>query len=80
MTAYKVNTQESRIEPGRLLVEFNGIVILLATPTLPTQFFSKFTFERIRQMGWVDLVVLEDEKWVLPHLYKPVRLELDKAA
>lgn len=76
MTAYKIGQNDQNIREGRLFFELDNLTILLATPTLGTQFFSNFTFKKMQEKGIVTPVELEQEKWAHPHLYKPVRAKM----
>ncbi len=73
MKAYKIGENDLNITTGRLFYQLENSTILLATPKEPTQFFSNFTFERLREKKLVQEVSLLEERWVHPHLYKPVR-------
>lgn len=76
MTAYKIGQNDHQIEEGRLFVELGTLTILLATPVLPTRFFSGHTFSRLKEKGLLNPVDLKSEKWVQPHICKSVRLAM----
>lgn len=87
MTAYKltedvINRFNNKIqyEKNRLLVRYGTEVILLATPTLGTKHIDSFSINTLSNQGILEEVELRDEKWILPHLYKPVRLLLEREA
>lgn len=77
MTAYKIKESvNSLLEKGRLFCQFDTYTMLLATPTKPQMFYDGYGFQRMKIQGQVEEVELENEKWVIPHLYKPIRLKL----
>lgn len=66
MQAYKITEGP---ETGRLMIPVGNETMLLATPTKEQQFISQGLFDRVPKIE----VNLEDEKWIHPHLYKPVK-------
>lgn len=68
----KDNVSDS-ISAGRLIVKHGNEYVLLATPTKGTIFIGSWTVTSIKNKGLLEEVELADEKWVHPHLYKPVR-------
>lgn len=77
MKAYKL-TQDykdsyGKVDKNRLFVKVGSEVILLATPTLETNFIGNYWFNKLNTQGLLKEVNLEDERWVHPHLHKNVR-------
>lgn len=73
MTAYKIK-DESAHYAGRIIVNYNNLTILLGTPTKPQFVCSYLDGSRYPH----DVVELEDVKWIHPHLYKPLKIELSQ--
>lgn len=61
------------LEKGRLLVKHGNDYVLLATPTKGTLFIGHWTVSSVKNQGLLEEVELSEEKWVHPHLYKPIR-------
>ena len=68
----KENVSES-ISVGRLIVKHGNEYVLLATPTKGTLFIGGWTVTSLQNKGVLEPVELSEEKWVHPHLYKPIR-------
>ena len=81
MKAYKLkSTINNLLEKGRLFFEMeSGEMLLIATPTEPQSFYSKYTFENLKSKDLVYEVDLLDETRIHPHLYKPVKKLLEEA-
>ena len=68
MKAYKLRVTTNGMEKGRIIYED----LILATPTKPTRYnggkyilsWNKENFEEVE---------LENEKWIHPHLIKPLK-------
>lgn len=74
MNVYKLKeSQSDSLAKGRLIVKHGNEYVLLATPTVGTLFIGSWTVDKLKNSGVLEEVVLDDEKWVHPHLYKPVR-------
>lgn len=73
MIAYKLKENNSNLNAGRLFAQMNNYVILLATCTEGQSFYDSWTFNRLKNMGLLEEVCIEDEKWIHPHLYKPIK-------
>jgi hypothetical protein len=76
MTAYKLKDKYNRLDAGRLFYRLGTEVLLIATPTLPQEFFYVYQFDTMKRDGLVEEVDLLKEKWIHPHLYKPIKEEL----
>lgn len=75
MKAFKIKEEgTSVLKKGRILYELESQeVLLVATPTLGQEFFSKDTFNRMKDKGLLYEVDLLDETTIHPHLYKPIK-------
>lgn len=70
MQAYKVGLSGT----VRIIVPISQYEVLIAaTPTIGQSFASAHWLERLKKEGEAVEVNLLDEKWVHPHLYKPIK-------
>lgn len=73
MKAYKLNTTVNTYEKGRILCEHGSQTILVATPSKPQSFAYNETLRHLQRSGQVDEIDLINEKWIHPHLFKPIK-------
>lgn len=63
---------------GRLFIPFQTYVMLCATPTEPQFFWDKWTVERMKEKGFLQEIDLLEERRLHHHLYKPIKLEVER--
>lgn len=74
MKAYKITENKNNVvKAGKIFVPVENQIVLLATPTEPQMFYDKWTFNKFKDSGSLLEVELEDERWIHPHLYKPIK-------
>lgn len=75
MKAYKFNTDYSEYYAKHvIMIYINNYCMRLATPTTPQLYpMHKSLLDSFIKMGIVDEINLEDETWIHPHLYKPIK-------
>lgn len=71
---YKVLDATNKSLIGRHLIETKEGVLVLATPTLPHYFTSRYNL----QTSISETIPLIEEKWLHPHLYLPIKKEILK--
>ena len=64
------------ITKGRIFCRYGTETILLATPTEGTKFIWGNILYQLENTGFIEEVELENEKWIHPHLYKPIKKEI----
>ena len=78
MTAYKCIDKDLSGFFGRLIYKHGNDAIVLANFTESQFFMSSYTLDRMIEQGKVEPVDLLEQRWIHPHLYKPLQLEVRK--
>jgi len=77
MKAYKIIEVEN-INFGRILVRAGDYkIVLCATPTKAQEFYYSDVIWKMLSTGKCVLVELSEETWVHPHLFKPIKDQLN---
>lgn len=78
MLAYLIlETQNDTLTKGRLFYKHNTQAMLLATPTQGQMFWLNSSFDKLLKEGKVQEVNLLDQRWIHPHLYAPIKKEVE---
>lgn len=76
MKAYKIKEDINKLlTKDRLLMPWENQLLLLATPVEPQYFITNDLKRFAEKIEEVDLM---QEKWVHPHLWKPIKAEVYK--
>lgn len=78
MKAYKLKESVNHYEKGRVFCNFETQTLLVATPTKPQAFIYNSTLSSLISKGLTEEILLEDEKKLFPHFYKPLREQILK--
>ncbi len=80
MKAYQLKTPlkvwGQEFTTGRIVCETGNQTLVIATPTQPHVFISNSYLSKLRSDEQVEEIVLEEIKWIHPHLYKPIKTQL----
>lgn len=71
---YKIIDAADKSLIGRYLIDLEEGVMVLATPTLPQHFTSRYNLQTSKS----EPLPLIEEKWLHPHLYKKIKQEISK--
>lgn len=77
MKAYKLKESINGYDKDRMFCNFGTLTLLLATPKEKQGFVYNSTVNTLNSKGLLEEFNLEDEKWIHPHLYKPIRQALN---
>ena len=77
MKAYKLISKYEHLDAGRILYKIGTEVLLIATPTKKQEFIYSNIINSLNAQGLLQEVDLLQETKIHPHLYKPIKKEVE---